>query len=458
MKREIGLVETVALHACASRVAVERLQFVTEKLLLSLMMDNLEEDLTCSVCYGLFSDPRVLPCSHTFCKSCLDSVLQVSVNFSIWRPLRLPLKCPNCRSVAELPTDGVDALPVNVCLRAIVEKYQRDGRPRSPLCPEHPHQPLNVYCVQDRKLICGFCLTVGQHRGHAIDDLQTAYVKERAAQAQLLKCLRGDRWEEICSLAADLQQEKIQSESLVQKDREVVSRFFQGLELILAQKREEFGRALDGASEQLTHTYDPLIERLKELQVEHSKLISLSSSIEDEERPLVYLEKAHELRERLKVLNESVLPEIPCIHHTPRAEEFIEEHWTHVTIRGLRDGPIPEISCRAHRHSISSCTKSEQNQCRHGRPSLVVLLLLILVLAVMCLTSVDGSSIGLSVSSGISSIISLSSELTHLFLDMWTHLLCMLHNINTKLCSHIMTLGENAYQHLITFFKTLHLC
>lgn len=85
-------------------------------------MDNLEEDLTCSVCYSLFSDPRVLPCSHTFCKTCLDNLLQASTNYSIWRPLRLPLKCPNCRSVMELPPAGVDALPTNVSLRAIIEK------------------------------------------------------------------------------------------------------------------------------------------------------------------------------------------------------------------------------------------------------------------------------------------------------------------------------------------------
>lgn len=85
-------------------------------------MDILEEDLTCSVCYSLFSDPRVLPCSHTFCKSCLDSLLQTSTNYSIWRPLRMPLKCPNCRSVVELPPSGVDALPTNVSLRAIIEK------------------------------------------------------------------------------------------------------------------------------------------------------------------------------------------------------------------------------------------------------------------------------------------------------------------------------------------------
>lgn len=88
------------------------------------VMDSVEEDLTCSVCYSLFSDPRVLPCSHTFCKHCLDNLLQVSSNTSIWRPLRLPIKCPNCRSVAELPPTGVDALPSNVSLRAIVEKVR----------------------------------------------------------------------------------------------------------------------------------------------------------------------------------------------------------------------------------------------------------------------------------------------------------------------------------------------
>lgn len=91
-------------------------------------METLEEDLTCSVCYSLFSDPRVLPCSHTFCKTCLDNLLQVSNNYSIWRTLRLPLKCPNCRSTVELPLAGVEALPSNVSLRAIIEKVGKDCR------------------------------------------------------------------------------------------------------------------------------------------------------------------------------------------------------------------------------------------------------------------------------------------------------------------------------------------
>lgn len=94
-------------------------------------METLEEDLTCSVCYSLFSDPRVLPCSHAFCKNCLDNLLKVSNNNNnnfIWRPLRQLLKCPNCRTVVDLPLAGLEALPSSVSLRAIVEKVGKTLR------------------------------------------------------------------------------------------------------------------------------------------------------------------------------------------------------------------------------------------------------------------------------------------------------------------------------------------
>ncbi|XP_073673983.1 tripartite motif-containing protein 59 [Garra rufa] len=413
-------------------------------------MDNLEEDLTCSVCYGLFTDPRVLPCSHTFCKSCLENVLQVSVNFSIWRPLRLPLKCPNCRSVVELPTNGVDALPVNVCLRAIVEKYQRDSRPRSPACPEHPPQPLNVYCVQDRQLICGFCLTVGQHQGHPIDDLQTAYVKERAAQSRLTDRLKGQRWEEVCGLAQRLQDEKTRSQALVQKDREVVSRYFQGLDLILAQKEEQFMQALDRANALLSRAYEPLIQQVKDMQEEHSELVSLSSGVDQEECPLVYLEKVHQLRERVNALIQTPLPEVPSLHVSPRAERFFEERWSDVSVRGLKDAPLPEISCHTHK-CLSSAPAVDRTRLRRLP---LVMMLLTLVLAALCLHSVCGGTLGFS---GLCRIIeNISSELSQPLHEIGMFVCCLLQNMHTRLNSFISSLGESAYRHLLSFLKALH--
>ncbi|KAM9440124.1 tripartite motif-containing protein 59 [Clarias gariepinus] len=315
-------------------------------------MDNLEEDLTCSICYSLFNDPRVLPCSHTFCKACLDNVLKVSTNFSVWRPLRLPLKCPNCRNLVELPPTGVEALPINVCLRAIIEKYQHDNEPRAPSCPEHHRQPLNVYCVQDCKLICGLCLTIGQHQGHKIDDIHMAYVKEQNSRAELVELLTNKHWEEVCDLMEKLEQEKFRHESVIRQEHKAVTQFFQGLELLLEQKKEAFMKVLDEASGQLACTYNPLIEKLKEMKEEQLELISSISSISEDESDIIFLERMHHFRKRVDALTQAELPEVPTPNIPPCLEEFLKERWSNVTIGSLEDGPVPTFSCQVQKHSI----------------------------------------------------------------------------------------------------------
>ncbi|KAL4647644.1 tripartite motif-containing protein 59 [Arapaima gigas] len=348
-------------------------------------MENLEEDLTCSVCYSLFSDPRVLPCSHTFCRGCLENVLQVSSNFSIWRPLRVPLKCPSCRSMVELAPSGVDALPINVSLRAIIEKFQRDNEPRLPTCAEHPRQPLNVYCVQDRKLICGFCLTIGQHQGHVIDDLQTAYTKEREAPTHLIKQLTDKRWTEVCTVAQQLEQEKARCEDLLQQDRNAVAQFFQKIDRILAHKKAAFMAALDEASTELSCAYDPLIEELKDMKEEQLDLISNSSAIEAEDSPLAFLEMVHVFRERAEALSKAPLPHVKavCIH--PRVGEFLEEHWAGVTIANLEHGLVPRITCCSKGCFHKDVTASSQSPQWPGCSALATTVLLLLLFSLVLL-------------------------------------------------------------------------
>ncbi|XP_066512076.1 tripartite motif-containing protein 59-like [Hoplias malabaricus] len=425
-------------------------------------MDNLEEDLTCSVCYSIFVDPRVLPCSHTFCKGCLENVLQVSANFSIWRPLRLPLKCPNCRSVVELPPNGVDALPVNVCLRAIIEKFQRDGQPRAPTCPEHPRQPLNVYCVQDCKLICGFCLTIGEHHGHAIDDLQTAYIKERDTPAKLVESLTDKRWQEVCTLVEHLEQEKARYEGLVRQDREAVVQFFQGLDRLLAKKKGEFMKALDTVNMRLSCAYDPLIEKLKDMKEEQIDLISLSSCVGEEESPLAFLEKVHHLRQRVDALTQMALPEIPLLQISPRVEDFLGEQWANVTIGKLEDGPVPKISCH-----LKGCSTNRTTHSISGRTwfrfqsftSIAFLLMLLLLLLLLWWNPVGGASLGFSILSQISQAAkNLAAELTIPLHGSGTFLYCMFRDVSLKFSTYISALGESTYQHVAFFFKKIQLC
>ncbi|XP_036975411.1 tripartite motif-containing protein 59 [Acanthopagrus latus] len=425
-------------------------------------MDNLEEDLTCSVCYSLFSDPRVLPCSHTFCKACLDNLLQASANYSIWRPLRLPLKCPNCRSVVELPPTGVDALPTNVSLRAIIEKYQSDSEPRPPSCQEHHRQPLNMYCIQDRQLICGLCLTVGQHQGHPIDDLQAAFIREKQTPSLLLARLSERRWAQVCELGEQLEQEKARCEGLVRQDRQEVNQFFQRLEEVLTRKKQAYLEALDTAGAEVSRAYDPLIHKVKELQEEQLDLVSLGSSVDEEDSPLVFLEKVHLFRERVEEFITTPLPSVINLSVTPRAAEYLQQHWPAVTIGSLPEAPVPKMCCCARCGSVEAGVETEAGRdqidlwCELRPTSSVVLLGLLLLLAALWYNPVGGASLGFSLVSRFSQLIhGLSSEMITSLCDTAESTYAVVEAAVERWSSHLSSVGEKAFQQLAALFKTL---
>ncbi|XP_051934631.1 tripartite motif-containing protein 59 [Hippocampus zosterae] len=404
-------------------------------------MDNLEEDLTCSVCYSLFSDPRVLPCSHTFCRGCLDSLLHASHNYSIWRPLRQPLKCPNCRSMVELPVAGVDALPTNVCLRAIVEKYQRDGEPRPSLCPEHPRQPLNMYCVQDRQLICGLCLTMGQHQGHAIDDLQAAFDREKQTPSLLLARLSEHRWAQVCELGEQLEQDKAHCETAVRQDRQEVTQFFHMLETALARKKQAYLEVLDKAFDEVSRAYDPLIHKVKELQEEHLDLLSLAASVEEEDSPLAFLEKVHVFRERVDDFTGTSLPSALKISVTPRAVDYLHQHWPAVTLSSLDEAPVPKVRCC---HRCGGVAADPCDGPAHGicwlRGKLLLPLSLLLV-ATLCWLGVFSRDLRGELFMPIWDWAQLAYALTQALVLKW--------------CRHVFSTGEMFLQQMTAFFTSL---
>ncbi|XP_073520937.1 E3 ubiquitin-protein ligase SH3RF3 isoform X2 [Phyllobates terribilis] len=79
----------------------------------SSLLDLLE----CSVCLErLDTSARVLPCQHTFCRRCLQSIVSS----------RNELRCPECRILVEC---GVDDLPANILLVRLLDGIRQ--RPRN---------------------------------------------------------------------------------------------------------------------------------------------------------------------------------------------------------------------------------------------------------------------------------------------------------------------------------------
>ena len=64
-------------------------------------LKNLQEQLNCSICLDIYTDPKLLKCFHVFCHQCL---VPLGVRD------QQALTCPTCRQVTPIPDRGVSGL------------------------------------------------------------------------------------------------------------------------------------------------------------------------------------------------------------------------------------------------------------------------------------------------------------------------------------------------------------
>ena len=145
-------------------------------------LEELEREITCGICQERYTEPKLLPCLHYYCKQCI-------LGLTLTTGTDKPFSCPECRCEATLPEGGVDELKtaffVNHLKTTISTMEQTHGKVevKCELCKNSKDQ-AEAFCRQCARFICRECVdlhkkitTFDSHEVASLEDLKNGRAK-----------------------------------------------------------------------------------------------------------------------------------------------------------------------------------------------------------------------------------------------------------------------------------------
>ena len=119
-----------------------------------MSLKDLEKELTCAVCIEYYTDPKMLPCNHYFCESCIRYL-----HIDLWSDVP---RCPECRKVIILPEGGVEGLPSAFFINRLKPVYDKLKKALSKqahceICTDS-EALAEAFCLQCYKFACKSCV------------------------------------------------------------------------------------------------------------------------------------------------------------------------------------------------------------------------------------------------------------------------------------------------------------
>ncbi|KAM4632186.1 E3 ubiquitin/ISG15 ligase TRIM25-like [Discoglossus pictus] len=195
---------------------------------------DVREELNCSICLSIYTDPVILTCGHNFCQVCIGRVLDTQEGSGVYT-------CPECRETFNtrpavqrnlklrnimtllLPTHSKQEetgifctycdspVPATksclMCEATLCDKHLKKHSkspehvlmeptisPEKIKCSIHK-KLLEYYCSEDGACICVSCALAGDHRGHQVEMLKEASEKKKKKLRNVLEKLTSKREE-----------------------------------------------------------------------------------------------------------------------------------------------------------------------------------------------------------------------------------------------------------------------
>ncbi|XP_028519218.1 E3 ubiquitin-protein ligase TRIM71-like [Exaiptasia diaphana] len=124
---------------------------------------DFEAQLTCAVCNEIFTEPRTLPCLHTFCFKCIKGWNETC------QKEKKTLKCPTCRAAVNIEGGDIANLPSSFTFKSLLQLFDSmkmkadEPNQQFPECSGCSNScTLIGFCPQCGGMICDECMN--EHR------------------------------------------------------------------------------------------------------------------------------------------------------------------------------------------------------------------------------------------------------------------------------------------------------
>ncbi|XP_031762682.1 E3 ubiquitin/ISG15 ligase TRIM25 [Xenopus tropicalis] len=296
---------------------------------------DLRDELSCSICLSIYTDPVSLPCGHNFCRGCIGGTWDTQEETFRENP-----SCPECRQrfkrkpelatawkLRDLverfcPTEtepGETGIFCTYCLLSPVPAAKSCLLCEASLCDTHlrghcqsaehvlteptasfmgrkcsvHHKVLEYHCCEDSACICVSCCLAGGHRGHRVELLSEASEKKKEKLRKVLEKLSPER-EETERGAQRLQERRREVAEAAAGETERVTALFRGIREELEALEKRLLSDISRQKEEISLTLTELIQQLEIKKDELSRMIRHIEELCNMADPLTVLQEQWE--------------------------------------------------------------------------------------------------------------------------------------------------------------------
>ena len=175
----------------------------------STALKKLEEQLTCAICLDLYTNPKTLPCLHSFCQQCLEALPLDPQGDNYF------VSCPNCRHHTQLPQPtGAADFPTAFHINNLKEVYNlmtKVSGHQQVTCDNCTTINAIGYCKECAKFLCQECIDVhkkwapiADHKITSLDEVATSASKLLPEKKEMKCSIHNKPLEIFCGTCEEL--------------------------------------------------------------------------------------------------------------------------------------------------------------------------------------------------------------------------------------------------------------